>query len=627
MILPMTRIRIIGRRTDLPRVLERIQDLGLVHLAAPRLQQESEPEPLTSRQRRFCRNLQRIIADVDQALAALGSSGKERTGADSNSRGFPAGARLARRVRIQAERGRAGARALEEELALILKYKAFFSAFQSLLREPPRWGGSHAFHLLLQSGQESTLTHLREEFHRLLGPDFQLWTQKLAGGELAVLLMVAPSAVPKIERLLGEGRIQEIPVPAGYGASTLAQAVPRMLERLERIPGEQAAQERQRQALLSLHRAKLLHVRHAAHDALLREEALARSGFTAHTFVLEGWVPSRRGGEVKRMLAGLAEGNLSVEEVEREEWKGTDTPVVLSNPRLFRPFEIIVRMLPLPRYGSIDPTPFVAVFFPMFFGVALGDLGYGGALALIALLLRRRSRPESVLRSVSEVAGACAAFSLLFGVAFGELFGDLGRRWFGLAPLVMDREHAVIPFLALAIGLGLVHILLGLLLGMVGAHSRRERLGHGIAAAMVVLVVFALLAAVELLPRALFTPAVIALLAAFPVLVVAEGLVAPIELLTTLGNILSYARIMALGTASVMLAIVANRMTGAMGSAIVGIMFALLFHLVNFALGLFSPTIHALRLHYVEFFGKFYSPGGVEYRPLTHWTPLERTSK
>ena len=129
-----------------------------------------------------------------------------------------------------------------------------------------------------------------------------------------------------------------------------------------------------------------------------------------------------------------------------------------------------------------------------------------------------------------------------------------------------------------------------------------------------------LLAAIDVLPSAFFTPSVIGLLIAFPVLIIAEGLVAPIEFLSTLGNILSYARIMALGIASVMLAVVANRMVGMLGSAVVGIMFALLFHLVNFAIGLFSPTIHALRLHYVEFFGKFYSPGGVRYEPFGAWT-------
>jgi V/A-type H+-transporting ATPase subunit I len=91
--------------------------------------------------------------------------------------------------------------------------------------------------------------------------------------------------------------------------------------------------------------------------------------------------------------------------------------------------------------------------------------------------------------------------------------------------------------------------------------------------------------------------------------------------MSRLSNILSYARIMAIGTASVMLAVVANRMIGATGSAIVGVVFATLFHLVNFALGVFSPTIHALRLHFVEFFGTFYSPGGLVYRPFRHWQP------
>jgi V/A-type H+-transporting ATPase subunit I len=110
---------------------------------------------------------------------------------------------------------------------------------------------------------------------------------------------------------------------------------------------------------------------------------------------------------------------------------------------------------------------------------------------------------------------------------------------------------------------------------------------------------------------------------AFPLLLALEGIVAVIEVLSTFGHILSYARIMAIGTASVMLAVVANRMVGTMGSALVGVLFALLFHVVNFAIGVFSPTIHALRLHYVEFFGKFYSPGGTKYEPLAHWRPSQ----
>ena len=238
-------------------------------------------------------------------------------------------------------------------------------------------------------------------------------------------------------------------------------------------------------------------------------------------------------------------------------------------------------------------------------------------------MLRLKSKPGSTLRSVAAVAAACAGFAIGFGVLFGELLGTVGHA-LGMRPLWFDREHAIIPFLALSLALGVVHITLGLVLAVVTSWRRgktREALGRSVATVMVLLVIVALFAAFELLPKALLTPVVVAVLVAFPLLIALEGFVAVIELMSTFGHILSYARIMALGTASLMLAVVANQMVGALGSVVVGVVFALLFHLVNFAIGLFSPTLHAMRLHYVEFFGKFFSPGGVEYRPLTHWSP------
>ncbi len=314
---------------------------------------------------------------------------------------------------------------------------------------------------------------------------------------------------------------------------------------------------------------------------------------------------------------------MAVEELATEDWVGQDAPVVLTNPRLFRPFEVLVRMMPLPRYGSIDPTPFVAVFFPVFFGLILGDVGYGLMLAgwafcctrgrNRALSCGRRRRSWVRARPWPSSRACCSVNSSAMR----------RRRVLGLRPLLLDREEALFSFLLVAVGLGVVHILLGLVLGVLTRwkHERRHAIGSGVAALMVVFIILALLAALEILPHGLLTPSVIALLVAFPVLVAAEGIIAPVEFLSTLGNILSYARVMALGVASVMLAVVANRMAGAVGSAAVGFLFALLFHLVNFAIGIFSPTIHALRLHYVEFFGKFYSPGGRAYAPLAHWRP------
>jgi V/A-type H+-transporting ATPase subunit I len=93
------------------------------------------------------------------------------------------------------------------------------------------------------------------------------------------------------------------------------------------------------------------------------------------------------------------------------------------------------------------------------------------------------------------------------------------------------------------------------------------------------------------------------------------------------GNILSYARLMAIGMASVILAIVANELAGAFGIAVIGIIVAILLHTLNVVLGIFSPSIHAIRLHLVEFFSKFYEGGGIAYKPFARGVAAEREEK
>jgi V/A-type H+-transporting ATPase subunit I len=90
----------------------------------------------------------------------------------------------------------------------------------------------------------------------------------------------------------------------------------------------------------------------------------------------------------------------------------------------------------------------------------------------------------------------------------------------------------------------------------------------------------------------------------------------PIEFITLVGNVLSYLRIAAIGLASFYLAKVANEVAGLTGNVIVGAILAVLIHALNLVLGMFSPTIHSLRLHYVEFFRKFYEGGGRPYEPF-----------
>lgn len=621
MMVPMTRVRVLGPRERFDDALGVLQDFGMLHPVPVEVKGvEAGGPPLlapartSAREEREACYLRRGLQDIERGAAIIDLPAFRRARAPERAsrRDLARALRIARRVRRAAEALARRRTALEEERALLLKYRDFFAVFEPLLRAESSVVDAVPYYLILRSADEAVAGRLRAALAAVVGQRFELRTRLLPTGEMAILALVPGAARGRIESALASAGVEEVPVPPSFAGLFVGEAARRVLERPDEIEGELADIREALRRLAHADGPDLVRARALIADRLAQLEALAKASATPHAFVIEGWVPASARPELAERLEARLGETVVCEDVATERWRAEGAPVILSNPRLFRPFEMIVRAAPLPRYGTIDPTPFVGIFFPMFFGIMLGDLGYAALLAILALVLRQRSR------TLAEIAGACAAFAAIFGVLFGEIFGDLGRRLFGLEPLLFGREEALLPFLGLTLALGFVHVVLGLVLGAIGAarHEPRHAVGKGVAAAMMVLTLLALLAAVRVLPEGFFTPAVVLLLAAFPILVIAEGIIAPLELLAALGNVLSYARIMALGTASVMMAIVANRMIGGMGSVVVGALFALLFHLVNFGLGLFSPTVHALRLHFVEFFGKFVSPGGVEYRPL-----------
>jgi V/A-type H+-transporting ATPase subunit I len=624
MIIPMAKVRVLGPRERLDATLRAIQDLGQLHLAELPTPPGVQAARLAARDERRRRQLGAILTDVDGALhdldVPLAGAPEPQPASVAD---FARWARHARTVRRAAGKLRERETALGDERALIARYRDFLEAVLPGVRKvaaSPRLT-SHA--VVVPAAARATIDPLGAALRAQLGAEFSMSVHELPGGDVAILLVLPKEFSSHLEERLAEARVPEVPLPESYRHVPLEEAMPRMLARLFEIPAEVDVCRHQRAALAAANKEELLRTRAAIADWRAAAAAHEQSAVTAHAFTIEGWLPERSEPDLERRVQDAAGPTVVVERIAREEWGREDAPVVLSNPRLFRPFEALISLLPLPRYGTIDPTPFVAVFFPLIFGMMLGDVGYGVLLAGIALLVHRRTKPGSLLRKASEIAGPCAAFAIIFGVLFGEYFGDLGTRALGIHPILFDREKAIFAALAAAVGLGVMHVVLGLVLGAVtaGRKDKKKALGQGTSAVMVLLVVAALLAAFKVLPSALFTPAVIALLVAFPLLVFAEGLIAPLELLATLGNVLSYARIMAIGTASVMLAIIANQMVGAVGSTLVGLIFALLFHLVNFAIGLFSPAIQSLRLQYVEFFGKFYSPGGRRYEPFGHKAP------
>jgi len=460
---------------------------------------------------------------------------------------------------------------------------------------------------------------LREAISRITDWKFELQTDTAEDGTLVGLITVEKDLSDKVKRSLSDERVPELTFPASFGGLTFGEKVAYVNTKLAEVIREIARIDEE----LSLFASRWVPIYRTVRDwiddrlSLLRVTASVFE--TRMCFFINGWMPSL---EVKILVAKLSEtfgARVVLEEQEIREEDLDRVPIVLRNPDYFRPFELFTSMLPLPAYTSYDPTPFIGIFFPVFFGMILGDAGYGLVLIVAAYVLLKKYRTNRPIHDGAKILMVASFYAIFFGVLFGEFFGDLPHRLFGLEPLCVERRTAVVPMIFFTLTIGTAHILLGLLLGAVSAFKNKTT-GEGIYKVLSIVVILGMAAVVGsitgIFPGPLARPIIIAILFLSPLLFFTGGLLAPLELLKSIGNIISYVRIMAIGLTSVLLAFVANELGGLTGDVVTGVAVAALLHLLNIALGVFSPTIHSLRLHYVEFFSKFMEHGGRRFEPL-----------
>ena len=619
MLVPMTKVRILGRRREVERLVEELQRLGLVELANARAG-EAVAE-LGDEQARSARREQlRLLATQVESLLGTGPAA-----------GAPLCAEL-EHLAPQVEELDRRAQALRDEAALL---PGFLEPLRRLIPLVPELADldDEALRrlrldttaLVLNTGDEAILETLRDELAEQLGARFELVWTHIEDGAIGCLVVYPHADEPAVSDLLGRVQVRHAALPEAFGRSSLRAAVAAMERRFAELPGAVKAIESEREALVRPHRERLRILQRTAADELERLHAVGQLGATRRAFVAECWVPRRELARLRREIVSRLGAAVLVEDLAPSP-RDPEAPLLMRNPRVARPFEPLARFLELPRPGSVDPTLLLALFFPLMFGAMVGDVGYGVVLLAFAFLARRSAAARTpVLAGVTRILQMGAAWAIVFGVLFGELFGDLGRRVFGGDWALWQYRPAAAalePLLLFAVAIGAAHVVLGLGLGAWQAVRFREHreLIDKLGSLLVLAGLFGIAGgAAERLPAAATTPSVGAAVVGLVLVMSPHGalglITGPLALLGTLGNVLSYLRLAAVGLASAHLAGVANEL-GTVGPIWMGVLVAAFFHALNLALAVFSPTIQGLRLHYVEFFGTFLVGGGRPFTPF-----------
>jgi len=620
-IVPMSKVQVMGPRRLLSPALAFLQRQGVLDLRTP--------PAATARMPGFLR----AVAASEKERASGGALEEALTAAERLLSGLPPAPRqpeeplpppggpdfLARLASLSAERHGLEQRvaSLEEEQRLLGRYRPVLLALAPLTGELPRGGKARSIGLVLQRDGR-TLAMLEGELRRIT--DGNCTVQSRAAGEqqLVVLATVPEERAKEASALLFEHGVEEVWLPARCAGQPLPEAL-RLLQSWEQeLPAQVSAARDDLLRFSGRVRPALRRAIRRGGRRLAQLEALASVGETAHAFVITGWVPRARVPDLEHRLGRALAGHAALVAYPPEPGEEADVPVVLENRALLHPFERLLALVPPPAYGSIDPTPYLAIFFPLLFGLILGDAGFGLVGIAASLAWRWRRWGGAAGRDYAAIALACSMSAVAFGLVFGEFFGDLGAR-FGLRPLLFDRRRGTLSFLGIALGVGVVHVGVGIALGAVTAlrhrHLRQgiDRIGRLVLLAGVAV---AGLGVAGVVSRAVLVPALAVGGAGVLLSLAGGGPMALLDVVLSLGNVLSYARLMALGLASALLGEVANRLATTVRPLAVGVALAIFLHAVNFTLGLVSPFIASLRLHYVEFFEKFYEGGGRRYRPF-----------
>ena len=360
---------------------------------------------------------------------------------------------------------------------------------------------------------------------------------------------------------------------------------------------------------------------------------------TEASFYFDGYMPAVAEKSVQRVL----EENECYYEF-NEIPEGEEAPVLLHNTGAIYPFEAITNLYALPEYKEIDPTKWLAPFYFIFFGMMLSDAAYGIIMAVGCFIISKKFRLEGMTKKLINMFFWCGISTAIWGALFGGWFGDLptvaAKTFFGIdnfviKPLWFNPVSDPMKLLIFSFILGGIHLFLGM--GIQAYMLIRD--GKPLDALFDIGLWYVLLVGLVLFgvggkigPAFATAGKYMSIIGVVGILLtggrrkkgifgkITGGLGSLYDITSYLADILSYSRLLALGLATGVIAQVINTMGSLAGGGIKGsillIIVAVFGHLFNLAINALGSFVHASRLQYVEFFGKFYKGGGTAFEPF-----------
>lgn len=341
------------------------------------------------------------------------------------------------------------------------------------------------------------------------------------------------------------------------------------------------------------------------------------------TCVLSGWVPEDEEDAFVSYINNATGDLVKVVMSDVEEEEIDDVPIKLKNNGIIKPFESITEMYSLPKYNDLDPTPILSIFYAIFFGMMVGDLGYGILMILATMGALKFFNLNEGNRQFAKFFMYLGVTTSIWGLIFGGCFGDFIKL-----PALISQSEDIFTIMYMSVGFGVIQILVGLIMKAIIMIRAKDYIG-AICDVGIWICMFLFIAMFAITGSKVWMYLMIASMVAIVLTngrdaksvggKLGGGAYALYGLANYVGDLVSYTRLMALGIAGGSIATALNLIIGYLPSPAIFIAGPIIFvaaHIFNMLLGMLGAYVHGCRLQYVEYFGKFYEGGGRAFSPF-----------